>query len=307
MMLTIEELYKKIVRSAETKEIDSDLEQLRYDPFHLECILKPEMKRKQWDYSGCGHDFITCLFKNLTADETGNYIFEKKDEKCLSCIDIDTVNKVTASKDSMTVLSAIRDGKRPVIAAIAPAFLSQFDTITDGQLRSAFKQIGFAGMVEVSLFADILTLKEALEFEQNIKSPDDFLLTSCCCPLWVGLIRKHHPHLLEHVPKAVSPMIASGRVIRELIPNAFTVFIGPCLAKKAEAKEADIDDAIDVVLTFREIKDIFSAAKIDGNNLPEDLREHSSTGGRRYATTGGVSYAVESTVRRLHPDKPIPV
>ena len=67
---------------------------------------------------------------------------------------------------------------------IAPAFLGQFGkNITSGKLRAAFKTLGFYGMIEVALFADLLTLKEALEFDMHVKTKDDFLLTSCCCPL----------------------------------------------------------------------------------------------------------------------------
>lgn len=41
-------------------------------------------------------------------------------------------------------------------------------------------------MVEVAVFADILTLKEALEFDRHVNRDTDFLLTSCAvrsgCP-----------------------------------------------------------------------------------------------------------------------------
>jgi iron only hydrogenase large subunit-like protein len=157
------------------------------------------------------------------------------------------------------------------------------------------------------LFADILTLKEALEFDEAIQDEQDYILTSCCCPMWIQMIRKTHPELLSHVPKSVSPMVATGRVIKKLVPDAFTVFVGPCLAKKAEAKEEDIKDAIDVVLTFRETKDLFDAARIDPDELKTDVREHSSTAGRIYAVASGVSLAVELTLRRLRPFKPIQV
>jgi iron only hydrogenase large subunit-like protein len=76
---------------------------------------------------------------------------------------------------------------------IAPAFISLFHKdVTPGKLRSAFKKIGFAGMVEVALFADILTLKEALEFDQKIVKEEDYQLTSCCCPMWHGATVKIH-------------------------------------------------------------------------------------------------------------------
>jgi iron only hydrogenase large subunit-like protein len=307
-MLTFDELYKKVAESSKTKVVDEELKKLKYDPYHLECVLKPELTRPRWIESNenCNSNFIDCLYKSLVKD--GNtYTIEYKSEKCRQCIDENNAKKILASKDAMAVLDAIKDGTRPVYAAIAPAFLSQFDVVNDGQLRTAFKQIGFAGMIEVSLFADILTLKEALEFDTKILEEGDYMLTSCCCPMWVNLIRVLHPEYLEHVPKAVSPMVAAGRVIKKLVPNAFTVFIGPCLAKKSEAKDADIKDAIDVVLTFQEIKDIFNAAKISDKNLPVDLREHSSAGGRNYAVTSGVSKALDATLNKLDPNKRIKV
>lgn len=51
------------------------------------------------------------------------------------------------------------------------------------------------------------------------------------------MIRKIYHELMPHVPGAVSAMIACGRVIKRLHPDAVTVFVGPCLAKKSEARE----------------------------------------------------------------------
>jgi iron only hydrogenase large subunit-like protein len=189
---------------------------------------------------------------------------------------------------------------------IAPAFISQFSSqVTPGKLRSAFKKLGFAGMVEVALFADILTLKEAFEFDSRIINESDFLLTSCCCPLWIALIRKIYKQFVPYVPGSVSPMVACGRAIKQLEPDAVTVFVGPCIAKKAEAREADIADAVNHVLTFQEVRDIFEFAEINPSEMEDDLRDHSSKAGRIYARTGGVSEAVKSTVERISPDRKI--
>lgn len=162
-------------------------------------------------------------------------------------------------------------------------------------------------MVEVALFADILTLKEALEFDATIHTDQDFLLTSCCCPMWIAMIRKVYAQLTPHIPGAVSPMIACGRVVKRLAPGAKVVFIGPCLAKKAEAREPDIADAVDYVLTFQETQDIFRIAGVRPEDFPPDDREHSSRGGRIYARAGGVSEAVKAAVARLSPDREIPL
>lgn len=126
----------------------------------------------------------------------------------------------------------MRSKEKDVYALIAPAFVGQYENASPGQLRSALKAAGFKGMVEVAVFADILTLKEALEFDKHINSRDDFQLTSCCCPVWIAMIRKIYHELIPHVPGAVSPMIAAGRAVKHIHPDAVTVFIGPCIAKR---------------------------------------------------------------------------
>ena len=131
----------------------------------------------------------------------------------------------------------------------------------------------------MALFADILTMKEALEFDRHINSREDFQLTSCCCPVWIAMIRRVYRELIPHVPGAVSPMIAAGRVVKRLHPDAVTVFVGPCMAKKSEARETDIADAVDYVLTFEEMADIFAAADIRPQELPEKKKEHASRAG----------------------------
>jgi len=211
-------------------------------------------------------------------------------------------------KDLIPILELLNTRTVPVYAMIAPAFNGQFTLdVTAGKLRSAFKCLGFYGMLEVALFADILTLKEALEFDRTIKDDKNFMLTSCCCPIWVAMIKKIYHDLIPHMPPSVSPMVACGRAIKKIHPQAVTVFIGPCIAKKAEAKEPDIKDAVDYVLTFQEVKELFDLAEIDFSRLPEDLRDHSSRAGRIYARTGGVSEAVQSTLNRLNPGRKIPL
>ena len=162
-------------------------------------------------------------------------------------------------------------------------------------------------MIEVALFADILTLKEALEFDHNILNESDYQLTSCCCPMWIAMIRKIYHELMPHVPGSVSPMVACGRTIKTLHPDAVTVFIGPCLAKKAEAREQDVVGAVDYVLTFEEVRDMFLSLGINPADMEESYKDHSSRAGRIYARSGGVSEAVKETVERLNPQRKITV
>jgi iron only hydrogenase large subunit-like protein len=248
-----------------------------------------------------------CLFEEIKRDKD-NKVVLKKNRWVEACLDASEDALSGLSRDSLAVIRLLKDTGVPVYAMIAPAFTGQFnENVTPGKLRNAFKHMGFYGVIEVALFADILTLKEALEFDAYIKDDKAFMLTSCCCPMWVALIKKSYSNLIPHIPPSVSPMIACGRSIKKLHPEAKTVFVGPCLAKKAEAREPDIADAVDVVLTFREVEELFKLMHINPSDFEDDHRDHSSKAGRIYARTQGVSEAVQSTLCRLCPDHKIPL
>ena len=310
-MKTFQQLYEDLLRQKVSAEKPLPKE---YDPKHLDCLLYPEEYAPVISTDTCADCFEracqkSCIFDAIETGKEGElFINPSRCEGCAACIDACKSNHLAASKDVLPAMRAVRNASGPVYLMIAPAFSGQFrGHVTAGKLRSACKALGFTGMVEVALFADILTLKEALEFERHVREPGDFQLTSCCCPVWIAMIRKRYHELLPHVPGAVSPMVACGRFLKRIHPDAVTIFAGPCLAKKKEAKEPDIADAVDYVLTFQEMQDIFDAAEISLEELPEEEKEHASKAGRLYARTGGVSQAVEEMVRQLSPDGKIGV
>ena len=310
-MKTFQQLYEDLLRQKVSVEEPLPKE---YDPKHLDCLLYPEEYAPVISTDTCADCFEracqkSCIFDAIETGKEGElFINPSRCEGCAACIDACKSNHLAASKDVLPAMRAVQNASGPVYLMIAPAFSGQFrGHVTAGKLRSACKALGFTGMVEVALFADILTLKEALEFERHVREPGDFQLTSCCCPVWIAMIRKRYHELLPHVPGAVSPMVACGRFLKRIHPDAVTIFAGPCLAKKKEAKEPDIADAVDYVLTFQEMQDIFDAAEISLEELPEEEKEHASKAGRLYARTGGVSQAVEEMVRQLSPDGKIGV
>ena len=310
-MKTFQQLYEDLLRQKVSVEEPLPKE---YDPKHLDCLLYPEEYAPVISTDTCADCFEracqkSCIFDAIETGKEGElFINPSRCEGCAACIDVCKSNHLAASKDVLPAMRAVQNASSPVYLMIAPAFSGQFrGHVTAGKLRSACKALGFTGMVEVALFADILTLKEALEFERHVREPGDFQLTSCCCPVWIAMIRKRYHELLPHVPGAVSPMVACGRFLKRIHPDAVTIFAGPCLAKKKEAKEPDIADAVDYVLTFQEMQDIFDAAEISLEELPEEEKEHASKAGRLYARTGGVSQAVEEMVRQLSPDGKIGV
>ncbi len=314
-MITFQELYNKLVSSAIKGDFEVKAE-LNYDPNQLDCLLNPNKNPLVFHTGICGCDkektqqcISRCPFGAIEkADADGIKIDSELCVGCALCIEGCESKLLKESTDIIPALKAIHSSKGPVYALIAPAFLGQFHKeVTPGMLRTALKKVGFDGMLEVALFADILTLKEALEFDKNIRTESDYQLTSCCCPMWIAMIRKVYNELMPHVPGSVSPMIACGRTVKLLHPDAITVFIGPCLAKKAEAREKDLAGAVDHVLTFKEVQNIFDALEIDPSEMEESEKDHASRAGRIYARAGGVSEAVEKTLFKLNPQRPISI
>lgn len=248
----------------------------------------------------------SCPFDAIFIDSEKNtsVIDNDKCTDCGFCVEACPTGGILDRVEFIPLLELLKSGY-PVIAAVAPAIIGQLgDNITIDQLRTAFKKIGFTEMIEVAFFADMLTLKESVEFDHFVKKREDLMITSCCCPMWVGMLKRVYNDLVKYVSPSVSPMIASGRVMKKLNPNCKVVFIGPCIAKKAEAKEKDLLGDIDFVLTFAEVKDIFEALNVNLSELEEDpSAEYASRGGRLYARTGGVSTAVTEAIEKLFPEK----
>lgn len=316
-MKTFKELYNYVVQSA----IEGDVNKINnsdkdYDSHQLDCLLNPKKHPLviQTGKCECANEkqsecVSRCPFDAISIRPEGGILINP--ELCIGCSEC--VNgcaseKLKASTDIIPALKTIRASKGLVYAMIAPAFLGQFSgDVTPGKLRNALKKVGFDGMIEVALFADILTLKEVLEFDKNINEESDYQLTSCCCPMWIAMIKKIYHELMPHVPGSVSPMIACARTIKALHPEAVTVFIGPCLAKKAEAREKDLIGDVDFVLTFQEVQAIFEALAVNPEEMEDSEKDHSSKAGRIYARAGGVSEAVESTVKAINPNRKITV
>lgn len=320
--ITYDQVFGRLVKSAYRGELSGEIARINPDNSELlnEYIKyasgngdpgKVVFKVRNCEADGCQEQpcEAACLFQAIERDNKGNVII--KDDYCTSCgqcVDACDYECLVDKKEFIPLIEVLKDRKIPVYAIAAPAFIGQFGAeVTPGKLRAALKRIGFYGMVEVALFADMLTLKEALEFESHVNIEGEFLMTSCCCPMWVAMVRKVYNQLIPHISPSVSPMVACGRGVKKIHPEAKVVFIGPCVAKKAEAKEPDINDAVDVVLTFQEVSRIFEVLGIDPAEMEEDESEHSSEAGRIYARTGGVSQAVADTLKRLRPERKIQI
>ncbi|MGN1077766.1 MAG: [Fe-Fe] hydrogenase large subunit C-terminal domain-containing protein, partial [Candidatus Gallimonas sp.] len=211
-----------------------------------------------------------------------------------------------AIADKSQIFQMIRAMKRgdEIVAEVAPAIVGQFGQgVSLWKIKAALKELGFKEVFEVAHGADVGAATEAHHYATEVATGKvPFLLTSCC-PAWSMLAKTQFPETIDKISSALTPMVATARSIKQKMPNARVVFIGPCAAKKLEAMRKTVRSDVDFVITFEELAAIFEARGIDVKSLDREEPIHDATGaGRGYAVAGGVASAVEACVREYYPD-----
>ncbi len=167
----------------------------------------------------------------------------------------------------------------PVVVSLAPSFIANYENVGIDSMRKALKQLGFYDVEETAIGATIVKT----EYERMLKEEDRDVIISSCCHSINLLIQKHYPATMEYLADVVSPMQAHCKDIKSRIPNAKTVFIGPCVAKKDEAEY--YQGIVDAVLTFEELTEWLDRENI---TLEQEMDNDVHSRARFFPTTGGV-------------------
>ena len=167
----------------------------------------------------------------------------------------------------------------PVVVSLAPSFIANYDGVGIEAMREALKQLCFYDVEETAIGATIVKN----EYERILREEErDIVITSCCHSINL-LIQKYFPAELAYLADVMSPMQAHCADIKKRIPNAKTVFIGPCVAKKDEAEH--YEGIVDAVLTFEELTNWLKAERVE---LKNELVKTPESRARFFPTTGGV-------------------
>lgn len=181
-------------------------------------------------------------------------------------------------------VKAMLAGPAPVVASVAPSFIANYAGVGIAGLEAALKKLGFAAAEETARGATMVKK----EYERLLAEEGRDILISSCCHSVNLLIQKYFPEELKYLADVLSPMQAHCTDLRRRMPNAKTVFIGPCVAKKDEA--ASYPGITDAVLTFEELTGWFAEA---GIVLESDCDDTAESRARLFPTTGGILKTME--------------
>ncbi len=181
--------------------------------------------------------------------------------------------------DETEKVKVLLQGQEPVIVSLAPSFIANYSGVGINAMRRALKKLGFYEVEETAVGATIVKT----EYERMLKEDERDVIISSCCHSINLLIQKYYPQALEFLADVVSPMQAHCMDIKSRFPNAKTVFIGPCVAKKDEAEH--YEGIVDAVLTFEELTEWLNA---EGIELEKEMDNDLHSRARFFPTTGGI-------------------
>ena len=202
-------------------------------------------------------------------------------DECILCGQCFVVCPQNAKEivDSTENAKSLIDSNDMVIVSIAPSFVANYDGVSISSMTKALKQLGFYSVEETAIGATIVKN----QYEKIIAQKKQNIIISSSCPSVNLLIQKHYPAALQYLARVVSPMQAHSLNIKKRFPNAKTVFIGPCIAKKDEGER--YEGIVDCVLTFEELSKWLEKENIKFEQI-DDTNENSKA--RFFPTAGGI-------------------
>ena len=249
---------------------------------------KEYLKLKQVNCKHCYRCIRNCPVKAISFSHEQAQIVESECILCGRCF-VNCPQNAKEIRNDLPAARALLASGAPVHASVAPSFVANYHGMGITAMERALKKLGFAGVSETAVGAAIVKNR----YDAMLEEAEQKVIISSCCHSITMLLQRHFPEALPFLAPVASPMQAHCRAIKEEHPGAKTVFIGPCISKKAEAEL--YPGAVDCVLTFEELSTWLAEENVSLKKTA-DKGERGKT--RLFPTTGGIL----RSMKRPNPD-----
>lgn len=223
---------------------------------------------KKSNCKNCYKCIRNCPVKAIRFSGDQAHIIADECILCGRCFVVCPQNAKEIVSEVEKVKVMIQSGE-PVIASMAPSFIANYDGVGIDAMREGLQKLGFTDVEETAIGATMVKT----DYERLVHEKQKPVIISSACASVNLLIQKHYPEMIKYLADTLSPMQAHCRDIKRRNPEAKTVFIGPCVAKKDEAQR--YPGIVDAALTFEELtewlekENVRLEKKVDSN--PESL------------------------------------
>lgn len=233
---------------------------------------------KKTNCKNCYKCIRHCPVKSIRFSGNQAHIIGNECILCGQCFVVCPQNAKEIVDETEKVKVLLQTGA-PVVVSLAPSFIANYDGVGIESMRSALKKLGFFDVEETAIGATIVKR----EYDRMLKEDGRDIVISSCCHSVNLLIQKYFPRALPYLADVLSPMQAHCADIKRRMPDAKTVFIGPCVSKKDEAEH--YKGLVDAVLTYEELTNWLRDEKI---TLNEGVTAEPASRARFFPTTGGI-------------------
>ncbi|MBQ9428060.1 MAG: iron hydrogenase small subunit [Clostridia bacterium] len=248
---------------------------------------------------------------------------------CGQCIVACPVGALYERDDTAKVFEALADPEMNVVICTAPSVRAQIGecfgyepgTDTEGKMIAAIKRLGFDGVYDMNLTADLTIMEEATEFLGRVKNGGVLPMITSCSPGWIKYCEHYFPEMTENLSTCKSPQQMFGATYKTYYAQKmgidpkkiFFVSAIPCTAKKFEVGRpnqaaAGVPD-VDVAITTRELARMIQKAGINYRALEDEKFDIpfsiGSGAGAIFGATGGVMEAALRTAAEVIEGKPL--
>ena len=236
------------------------------------------LKLKKSNCKNCYKCIRHCPVKSIRFSGNQAYIIGNECILCGQCFVVcpQDAKQIVDETEKAKVLLQSGD---PVFVSLAPSFVANYEGVGIEAMREAVKKLGFCDVEETAIGATIVKK----EYERMINEETRDVIISSCCHSINLLIQKNFPAQLPYLADVLSPMQAHCKDIKRRYPNAKTVFVGPCVAKKDEAQH--YEGYVDAVLTIDELTAWLKAEHVELEQRADDCENSRA---RFFPTTGGI-------------------
>ena len=246
----------------------------------MECLTL-----KKSNCKNCYKCIRHCPVKSIRFSGNQAYIIGNECIMCGHCFVVCPQDAKQIVDETEKVKVLLQSGD-PVVVSLAPSFIANYEGVGIGAMREALKKLGFYDVEETAVGATIVKK----EYERMLGEMTHDIIISSCCHSVNLLIQKYFPSALPYLADVMSPMQAHCKDIKKRIPNAKTVFIGPCVAKKDEAQY--YEGIVDSVLTFDELTNWLKSQNIE---LKKEMDHDENSRARFFPTTGGILKTMDTS------------